>query len=167
MAEVLRRNAADEERHYEWAVRTLERMGAGPETLVGRAEGAFEWVHEKTTDSVENVERRMMAGAESARRAAMEMPDRMRSTAGSGLDVAAGAIDRAGRWVESRDGAAAGRVGTAVHGVADSLETAADYLRTRDFDAMRTDFEQQVRVHPLRTALIAVGAGFLLGRILR
>ncbi|HEX6939976.1 MAG TPA: DUF2383 domain-containing protein [Longimicrobiales bacterium] len=167
VVETLRRNAADEERHYEWASHTLEMMGAGPDSLVGRAEGAFERVHERTADAIEGAERRVMERAETARRAVKEAPDRMRATTGSGLDAAADAVDRAGSWVESRDGAVAGRVGSMAHGLADSLERAADYIRSRDFHTMRTDLETQVRAHPLRSAFLAVGTGFLLGRVLR
>ena len=108
-----------------------------------------------------------MERAEAGRRAIKEAPDRMRSTAGSGLGAAASAIDRAGDWVESRDGAVGDRVGSMAHTLADSLENAAGYVRSTDFREMRTDLEEQIRVHPLRAALIAVGAGFILGRILR
>jgi len=167
VVEVLSRNAADEQRHYDWAVSTLESMGAGEDTLVGRAEGAFEAAHEKMADAIEGAERRVMERAEAGRRAVKEAPQRIRTTAGSGLDTAASAIDRVGGWVESRDGAVGGRVGSMAHGLADSLENAADYVRSTDFGAMRADLEEQIRIHPLRAALIAVGAGFLLGRILR
>ena len=167
VSEVLRRNAADEERHYDWASTTLESMGVGDETLIGKAEGAFERAHEKMADAIEGAERRVMERAEAGRRAIKEAPDRMRSTAGSGLGAAASAIDRAGDWVESRDGAVGDRVGSMAHTLADSLENAAGYVRSTDFREMRTDLEEQIRVHPLRAALIAVGAGFILGRILR
>ena len=68
VAEVLHRAAADEERHYEWVSKVLERLGAGPETGIGRTEQAFETMHKHTADLVEGVERGMMAGAERARR---------------------------------------------------------------------------------------------------
>ncbi|HEX7118358.1 MAG TPA: ferritin-like domain-containing protein [Longimicrobiales bacterium] len=167
VAEVLRRNASDEERHYEWAAQALDSMGAGPESLVGRAEGAFERMHERAADAIEGAERRVMERAESARRTMKDAPERMRATTGNGLDAAADAVDRAGTWVESRDGAVGVRVGSMAHGLADSLENAADYIRSRDLRMMRTDLEDRVRVHPLRSAAIAVGAGFLLGRMLR
>ncbi len=167
VTDVLRRHASDEERHYDWATSTLESMGAGEETLVGKAEGAFEQAHEKVADTIEGVERRVMERAEAGRRAIKEAPERMRATAGSGLDAAASAIDRAGNWVESRDGAVGDRVGSMAHGLADSLENAAGYVRSADLKMMRTDLEEQIRDHPLRSAAIAIAAGFLLGRILR
>lgn len=67
VAEVLNRNAADEERHYTWVARVLEEMGAGPDTKIGRAEEAFETAHGRMADAVEGAERGLMAGAERLR----------------------------------------------------------------------------------------------------
>lgn len=164
---VLERNAADEENHYGWVISRLEELGAGPDSMMGRAEGAFEEAHGRTADAVEGMERKVMVQAERARRTVKEIPNRVRTAAGSGLEATAGAMDRAGRWVESKDGAAATRAGSVVHDVADSLESAARYLRSGDLDAMRNEMEQGIRTHPLRSALIAVGAGFVLGRLIR
>lgn len=72
VAELLRRNAADEETHYRWVTGALERMGAGPDTALGRAEGAFEQVHGGAADVVEGAERGMMESASRARRTVQE-----------------------------------------------------------------------------------------------
>lgn len=61
--------------------------------------------------------------------------------------------------------------------LADAIETAADqlddrlshtahYLRTHDVEVIRDDFIEQVRRHPLLSAGIAVGTGYLIGRVL-
>lgn len=68
VAEVLNRNAADEERHYAWVSQVLEGMGAGRDTTIGRAEAAFETVHGRSADMVEGAERAMMGGGERLRR---------------------------------------------------------------------------------------------------
>ncbi len=68
VAEVLRRAAHDEERHYAWAEEMLERLGAGTGTLAGLAVEAFERVHGRTADLVESAERRVMDAAERLRR---------------------------------------------------------------------------------------------------
>jgi rubrerythrin len=68
VAEVLNRGAADEARHYAWASDVLERMGAGADTTIGRAEAAFETVHGRAADMIEGAERTLMTGAERARR---------------------------------------------------------------------------------------------------
>ena len=49
--------------------------------------------------------------------------------------------------------------------VAERLSSGADYLRTNDVDVMRRDLIDEIRAHPLRSTAIAVGAGYLLGRI--
>jgi ElaB/YqjD/DUF883 family membrane-anchored ribosome-binding protein len=61
--------------------------------------------------------------------------------------------------------------------LADAIETAADqlddqlshtahYLRTHDVEIIRDDFIDQVRRHPLLSAGIAVGTGYLIGKVL-
>lgn len=70
VAEVLNRGAADEEKHYLWVSETLDRMGAGPESRVGRAEEAFETVHGQMADAMEAGERKLMQGASAVRRSA-------------------------------------------------------------------------------------------------
>lgn len=164
--EVLERGAADEARHYAWALETLDDMGAGTDTLIGRAEGVFEQGHKVMADAVERVERRVMESAEVARRSMKDIPGRFRSTAGSGLESVAGAVDRAGNWAEQRGGMV-GRAGASIHQLAGSMEDAAGYVRSQDFGEMRRDLEHEVDRHPIRSVLIALGAGFLLGKILR
>lgn len=68
VAEVLRRNAGDEVRHYDWVAGVLEELGYGADSAVGRAEGAFETAHERTADIIEGGERRVMERAERVRR---------------------------------------------------------------------------------------------------
>ena len=68
VAEVMTRNAADEVKHYAWASEAMEALGAGKETLVGKAEGAFETVHARTADAIEGAERKAMSSVERARR---------------------------------------------------------------------------------------------------
>ena len=68
VAEVLHRNAADEEKHYTWVSRVLEGMGAGPNTTAGKAERAFEAVHGRNADLIEGAERKAMEQVEQLRR---------------------------------------------------------------------------------------------------
>jgi hypothetical protein len=51
--------------------------------------------------------------------------------------------------------------------VAGGMEGAAEWLRDADFEGMKASIEQQVKEHPGRTLLIAVGLGYLLGKALR
>ena len=51
--------------------------------------------------------------------------------------------------------------------VAGGMQATADWLREADMDSMRTGVERQVKEHPGRTLLIAVGLGYLLGKAFR
>ena len=68
VAEVLRRAARDEEKHYEWAVSRLKRLDAGPNTAVGKAEAAFEAVHGAAADVTETLERKVMEVVEKVKK---------------------------------------------------------------------------------------------------
>lgn len=54
------------------------------------------------------------------------------------------------------------RVGGAVAG---GMEKTADWLRTADFESVKTDLEHQVRSHPGRSLVVALGLGYVLGRL--
>ena len=51
--------------------------------------------------------------------------------------------------------------------VAGGMDATANWLRNTDLDRVRVGIEQQVKEHPGRTLLIAVGVGYLLGKALR
>ncbi|MEW5926099.1 MAG: ferritin-like domain-containing protein [Gemmatimonadota bacterium] len=74
VAEVLSRNAADEEKHYRWVSEAVDSMGAGPDTRAGRAEAAFESAHGRMADAMETGERKLMQGASAVRRSTGESP---------------------------------------------------------------------------------------------
>jgi hypothetical protein len=51
--------------------------------------------------------------------------------------------------------------------VAGGMQATADWLREADLDNLRSGVERQVKEHPGRTLLIAVGLGYLLGKAFR
>ena len=51
------------------------------------------------------------------------------------------------------------------YNAAEGIDSAADYVRTREIEEMRTDLETQVRRHPLTSVAIAFFAGYTLRRI--
>ncbi len=65
---VLARAAADEARHYAWALQTLDELGVGPETTARRVENVVEVAHARMGDAIESVERQGMTAAEAVRR---------------------------------------------------------------------------------------------------
>lgn len=60
-----------------------------------------------------------------------------------------------------------GRVTVVGDRVADGMQSTADWLREADLDSLKTGVERQVKEHPGRTLLIAVGLGYLLGKAFR
>lgn len=84
--EILMHNASDEQVHYRWVSGVLEEMGAGAGSTAGRVESAFEKVHGGAADVMENVERRVMEKGEFARREVLDLTNRTRDRAMSGLD---------------------------------------------------------------------------------
>jgi hypothetical protein len=88
---MLRRAAADERRHYDWAVRSLEAMGADRDDGDVRATRAFAHAHGRTADGVESVERGAMRVTEQARRALRKDSARAVVTAGLAI-VGAGVV---------------------------------------------------------------------------
>lgn len=51
--------------------------------------------------------------------------------------------------------------------VAGGMDATAGWLREADLDSLKATIETQVKEHPGRTLLIAVGVGYLLGKALR
>ena len=51
--------------------------------------------------------------------------------------------------------------------VAGGMQRSADWVRNADLESMRSDIETQVRQNPGRSLLIALGIGYVLGKIFR
>lgn len=85
---------------------------------------------------------------------------RQRGAAGGGqLSAATGA----GGVAVERDG----RMGEVATKVAGGMDATAGWLREADFEGLKAGIETQVKEHPGRTLLIAVGLGYLIGKALR
>lgn len=80
--DTVRRAADDERRHYEWAVRSLEQMGAEEDDTDVRITRGFAHAHGRTADAIEAGERGAMNVAERARRAVKNDPVKAFVTAG-------------------------------------------------------------------------------------
>ena len=104
----------------------------------------------------------------------------VRSGAGNAKDKLADALEtganklrqRGGQGLSASTGSAEVNVsGDGVSQVSDRLaggmQATADWLRDADMDSMRAGVERQVKEHPGRTLLIAVGLGYLLGKAFR
>ncbi|MBX6365723.1 MAG: ferritin-like domain-containing protein [Gemmatimonadetes bacterium] len=134
---VLRRNAADEERHYAWVTQALEALGAGPATAAADAP---------------------------ARAASVEAPERTPEPAEDGGAVEAAApVAPAGARAAHRAEAR----GAAVRRVAPRARGLADARRAQGLAAIRDDVENEVLRHPIRSVLVAAGIGYVVGRLIR
>jgi hypothetical protein len=51
--------------------------------------------------------------------------------------------------------------------LASGMKSSADWIRDADLDKLKDGVEKQVKEHPTRSLLVALGAGYLLGRVLR
>jgi len=51
--------------------------------------------------------------------------------------------------------------------VATGMQSSAEWLRDADMDKLKEGVEKQVKEHPARSLFVALGAGFLLGKVLR
>jgi hypothetical protein len=68
VAEVVRRNAVDEDTHYMWVTHTLETMGYGTDSWTGQIEKALELGARAVADAAERVERQVGEVIDRARR---------------------------------------------------------------------------------------------------
>jgi hypothetical protein len=51
--------------------------------------------------------------------------------------------------------------------IATGMQSSAEWLRDADLDKLKDGVEKQVKEHPARTLLIALGAGYVLGKAFR
>lgn len=51
--------------------------------------------------------------------------------------------------------------------LATGMQSGADWLRDADLDKLKEGVEKQVKEHPARSLLVALGAGYLIGKALR
>lgn len=60
-----------------------------------------------------------------------------------------------------------GTIDSVKQAVTSRVQAGTDWLKDRDVDQVKQTLETQVREHPVRTLLVALGAGYLLGKALR
>lgn len=90
---------------------------------------------------------------------------RARRAAGGRLEDAARKVRELGDRAAARN-PVLGRARPLVYNAAEGIDGAADYVRTHELEAMRSDLESQVRRHPLAAIGVAFLAGYAVRRIL-
>lgn len=126
------------------------------------SEGMTERIGEKVEEGKEAVAERVEEGKQRVGQAL----DSGRSRVASQLDRAGDRLHDRARGMEEHGGMQR-RAGKVADRAGDALDTSAEYLRTHDIDEMRDDLENTIRERPLLSVGVAIGAGFLLARILR
>jgi hypothetical protein len=89
-----------------------------------------------------------------------------------GLQAGAEALRQRRSSIAGIDGSSAATAdNSGIVAVTDSLATgmqsSAEWLRDADLDKIKDGVEKQVKEHPARTLLIALGAGYVLGKAFR
>ncbi|HET7564965.1 MAG TPA: hypothetical protein VFJ96_08225 [Gemmatimonadaceae bacterium] len=103
---------------------------------------------EKATQFKSTVADKLDQGADKLRqKTASAASDMQQSTTGNGATAEATKMNKMG-------GAVAG-----------GMEKTADWLRTADLESVRHDIEHQVRSHPGRALVVALGLGYVVGRM--
>ena len=89
-----------------------------------------------------------------------------------GLEAGAEALRQRRPSPSSADGSALAITNdSSIDAVTDTLATgmqsSAEWLRDADMDKLKQGVERQVKEHPARSLLVALGAGYLIGKVLR
>jgi hypothetical protein len=88
-----------------------------------------------------------------------------------GLEAGAQKLRQQKSALATTEGSTAISQDSSVTAITDSLATgmqsSADWLREADIEKLKTGVETQVKEHPARTLLIALGAGYVLGKVFR
>jgi hypothetical protein len=87
--------------------------------------------------------------------------DKLRSQGGSSATFA-GATGEGSTAIP-----ADGKVGQVSEKLAGGMQATADWLREAELDDLKSGIENQIREHPGRTLVIALGLGYLIGRAFR
>jgi len=135
--------------------------GAQGQGLKDRARSVAGTAQEKLADVGSTVRERAGTLKDSLADALDSGADRLRQRGGQSAQLASATdIGSVSTATDSR----ATQVTTRVAG---GMEATADWLRQTDLDGMKTGIERQVKEHPGRTLLVAVGLGYLLGKAFR
>jgi ElaB/YqjD/DUF883 family membrane-anchored ribosome-binding protein len=148
--------------------------GTGTTGDPGTRAGSYD---RKFNDQNEGIRDRVEEKIEEGRERVNEAIDTGRERAGeafeSGKNRVAGQLEQFGDRLEERArdmedaGGVQRRAGRVARRASEALDSSADYLRTHDPADMRDDVERAIRERPLLSVGMAVGAGFLLARLLR
>lgn len=117
-------------------------------------------------DRIEEGSVRMAGTQESGRESIGEDSGSPRNRVASQLESIGDRIEERARDMEQAGGVQR-RAGQAALRASEAIDESAEYIRSHDMTEMRDDLERAIRDRPLVSVGIAIGAGFLIGRLLR
>lgn len=127
--------------------------------------GVVSSIGAKARDTVSELGEEVQARASDVLGDVREHAGDLQATVADALDSGAERIrQRIGADDENQVTGVAGRVSGAGEAIAEGLERAALWLRENDLTDLGTLIRQQLKEHPGRTALVALGLGIVLGR---
>ena len=118
-------------------------------------------------EGMQGTQERAQEMGDQARERMSEGMDRAQQGMDQGRERAAEGTERAATQLRERASEQGGTVGKVGERVAGGMESAAGMLREGDTNAMMDEVESYVRQHPMQSVAAAIGAGFLVGRMLR
>ncbi|HSJ08678.1 MAG TPA: hypothetical protein VK928_02165 [Longimicrobiales bacterium] len=141
----------------------------------GTRAGSFDrkFTGEDQGDLKDRVSEKLHDGRDAVSDKLEEGRERLGDAVGTGKTRVASQMERLSERIEERArtmedaGGVQRRAGQVALRATGALDTGADYIRTHDPDQMRDDLENTIRERPLLSVGLAVGAGFLLARLLR
>jgi hypothetical protein len=138
-----------------------ESLGGGSERFERKAEDMKESAREKFDATRESAREKLNATREKA--------SNLKSTLADKLEQGAEKLrHKADTTTMTEVGADTERKARkASDKVAAGMENTAQWLRTADVDSMKSGLESQVRSNPGRTLLVALGLGYVVGRMFR
>jgi ElaB/YqjD/DUF883 family membrane-anchored ribosome-binding protein len=152
---------------------TASGSGRTPTGDVDVRAGAYDRKFQDDDSVTDRIGDKLEEGRERISETLEEGRDRAQSALDTGRNRVADQLERVGDRIEDRAramedaGGVQRRAGTVARRTSEALDTSADYLRTHDASEMRDDLEHAIRERPLMSVGVALGAGFLLARILR
>ncbi|HUF50604.1 MAG TPA: hypothetical protein VMN60_07225 [Longimicrobiales bacterium] len=142
------------------------RAGSFDRKFVGDDRLGGDGVRERVSEGIEHGRERLQDTVDTNR-------ERIQGAIDSGKGRVASQLERLGVTLEqrARDMEQAGgvqrRAGQVGLRASSALDTGAEYIRSHEPQEMRDDLEDAIRQRPLLSVGVAVGAGFLLARLMR
>jgi hypothetical protein len=124
--------------------------------------------NESTSSAEGGVSDRVKSVASSVKGKAAAIP----SMLADGLEAGAEALRQRRPSTSGSDGSSLAitndpNIAAVTDTLATGMQSSADWLRDADMEKLKQGVEKQVKEHPARSLLVALGAGYLIGKALR